>query len=128
VLDRPDVAVFPLAEVGHLDLRLPSPGVADNHPDAVSLWDADRGAVRRACFDTVGAIPENHQGRLGLLDVAAGKLADREPRLADAVRGRLDFAWAVYLGLLAWGGLVERWAQPRVAAELYRPDEALSAA
>jgi hypothetical protein len=66
-LGRPDVAVFPLAEVGHLGLRLPSPDVADNHPDAVNLWDADRDAVRRACFDTVAAIPEDRRGHLGRL-------------------------------------------------------------
>jgi hypothetical protein len=94
VLARPDVPVFlPAAEV-HLGLRhlLPFQGEADSRRDAESLSGADRGAVRRVYFDMVGAIPEDRLGHLGLLAVAAGKLADREPRLADAVRGRLDSA------------------------------------
>jgi hypothetical protein len=64
-LARLDVPVFPLAAVGHLGLRLPFRGVADSHPDGVSLWDADLDAVRRACLDRVDAIPEDHLGHLG---------------------------------------------------------------
>jgi hypothetical protein len=60
--------------------------VADSHPDAVSLWDADLDAVRPAYLDMVDAIPE---GLLGLMDEAAEKLAVREPHLADAVPGHL---------------------------------------
>lgn len=87
MLARPDVPVFPLAAVDHPALRLPFRGVADSHPDAVSLWDADHGVARRACPDMVDAIPEV---RRGLMDEAAGKLAVREPRLADAVLAHPD--------------------------------------
>ncbi len=82
---RPDVPVFPPVAVGHLDLRLPSPGVADSHPDAVSLWDVDLDVVRRVCLGMVDAIPEVRRGLLAQKDVAAEKWAGREPRLADAV-------------------------------------------
>jgi hypothetical protein len=128
VLDRPDVPVFLRAAEVHLGLRLPSLDVADSHPDAESWSDADRGAVRRACFDMVGAIPEDRQGHLGHLAWAAEKLAGREPRLADAVPDHPDPAWFECLGLPASVGLVVHWAQPRAAAELCTQDEALSAA
>ena len=59
---RLDVPVFRLAAVGHQGLRLPFPGVADSHLDAVSLSDADRDAVRRVCLDMVDAIPEVRRG------------------------------------------------------------------
>jgi hypothetical protein len=59
---------------------------------------------------------------------AAGKLADREPRLADAVPAHPGFALAENPAHLALIALVERWARVRAAAELYTPDEALSAA
>jgi hypothetical protein len=127
-LAHPDAPVFPLAAVDHLVLRHPFPGVADSHPDAESLLDADRGAVRRVCPDTVDAILEDHQGLLVHLDEAVGKLAAREPRLADAVLARPAPAWAVFLGLPALVGLVGRWVRQRAAAALYIPDEALSAA
>ena len=87
MLARPDAPAFPLAAVDHPALRLPFRGVADSHPDAVSLWDADHGVVRRACPDMADAIPEV---RRGLMDEAAGKLAVREPRLADAVPAHPD--------------------------------------
>jgi hypothetical protein len=93
-----------------------------------NLLGADRDAVRRVCLDTVGAIPEVRLGRLDRLVWAAEKLADREPRLADAVLAHLGLALAVSLGLPALVGLAERWAQLRAAAEPYTPDEALSAA
>ena len=125
---RPDVPVFPQAAVGHLGLRLPFRGVADSHPDAESLLDADHDAVRPACLDMVDAIPEVRRGRSDRLVWAAEKLAAREPRLADAVPAHLDSAWAVFLGLPALVGLVERWARRRAAAEPCTPDEALSAA
>ena len=125
---RPDVPVFPQAAVGHLGLRLPCRGVVDSHPDAESWLDADRDAVRRACLDMVDAIPEDHRGLQVRLVWAAGKLAGRAPRLADAVPARPDPAWAAFLGLPAWGALVERWARRPAAAELYIPDEAPSAA
>lgn len=82
---RPDVPVFPLGVVGRQGLRLPFRGVADSHPDAVSLSDADRDAVPRVCLDTADAIPEVRQGHLDRLVWAAEKLAGHEPRLADAV-------------------------------------------
>ncbi len=119
---------FPQVAVGHLGLRLPFRGVADSHPDAVSLWGADHDAVRRACLDTEDAIPEARRGRLDRLVWAAGKLAGREPRLADAVLAHPDSALAENLEHPALIALVERWARVRVAAELYKPDEALSAA
>lgn len=125
---RPDVPVFPQVAVGHLGLRLPFLGVADSHPDAVSLLDVDHGAVRRVCLDTVDAIPEDRRGLLVQMDEAAGKLAARELRLADAAPDRLEIAWAAFPEIRASVGLVERWAQLRAAAELYTPDEALSAA
>ena len=89
---HPDVPVFPLAAVGHLDLRLPFRGVADSHPDAASLWDAGLDVARRACLDMEDAIPEVRRGRLDRLVWAAGKLAGRELRPADAVPGHLDSA------------------------------------
>ena len=125
---RPDVPAFPLVAEVHLDQRLPSLDVADSHRDAVSLSDADHGAVHRACLDKVGAILEDRQGHLGHLAWAAEKLAGHEPRLADAVPDHPDPAWAECLGLHASVGPVGRWAQPRAAAELCTPDEALSAA
>jgi hypothetical protein len=91
-LVRPDGPVFPQAAVAHLGLRLPSLGVADNHPDAVSLWDVDHDAVRRVCPDMVDAIPEGRRGLPVQMDEAVGKLAVREPRLADAVLAHLDSA------------------------------------
>ena len=127
-MDRPDVPVFPLAAVGRLGLLHPFPGVADSHPDAVSLLDADHDAVRRVCLDTVDAIPEDRRGLPVQMDEAVGKLAVREPRLADAVPAHPDSALAAFPGLPAWIALVERWARRRAAAELYIPDEAPSAA
>jgi hypothetical protein len=103
-LARQDVPVFPPAGEVHLGLRLPSRDVADSHLDEVNLWDADRDAVRRACFDIADAILEALRGRLGLPDRMAGaaeRLAGREPRLADAVPDHPDLAWAVCLELLA---------------------------
>jgi hypothetical protein len=127
-LAHPDVPVFPQAAVGRPGLRLPSLGVADSHPDAVSLLDADHDAVRPVCPDTVDAIPEVHRGRSGRLAWAAGKLAGHGPRLADAVLGHLGSAWAVFPGLPALIALVERWARLRAVAEPYTRDEALSEA
>ena len=127
-MGRPDAPVFPQAAVGRRDLLHPFRGVADSHPDAASLLGADHGAVRRACLDTVDAIPEDRQGRSDRLVWGAGKLAAREPRLVDAVLAHPDPAWVVCLGLPAWVGLVEQWAQLHAAAALYTPDEALSAA
>jgi hypothetical protein len=91
-LARPDVPVFPQAAVDHLGLRLPFRGVADIHLDAENLLDADRGAVRPVCPDMVDAIPEGRWGLPVQMDEAVGKLAVREPRLADAVPAHLDFA------------------------------------
>ena len=125
MLARPDVPVFPPVAVGHRGLRLPCLGVADSHPDAVSLLDADRDAVRRVCLDTVDAIPEVRRGLLVQMDEAAGKLAVREPRLAGAVPARREIAWDAFPEIPASVGLVERWAQLRAAAELYTPDEVL---
>jgi hypothetical protein len=88
-LGRRDAPVFPLAAVDHLALLLPFRGAVDSHRDAVSWWDADHGVVHRVCPDMVDAIPEDH---LGLMDEAAGKLAGREPRLADVVLARLGLA------------------------------------
>jgi len=125
-LARLGVPVFPQAAVGHLGLRLPFRGAADIHLDAESLLDVDHGAVRPVCLDMVDAIPEAHRG---LMDEAAGKLAGREPRPADAAPAHLGPARAVSLGLPASAAdFVERWARPRAAAALYTPDEAQSAA
>jgi hypothetical protein len=127
-LDRPDEPVFPQAAVDRLGLPLPFRGVADSHPDVVSLLGAGRDAVRRVCSDTADAIPEDHLGRSDRLVEVAEKLADREPRLADAVLAHLDPAWGVYPGLPASVALVGRLAQLRAAVAPYTPDEALFAA
>jgi hypothetical protein len=127
-LARPDVPVFPRVAVAHLGLRLPFRGVADSHPDAASLWDAGLDVARRACLDMEDAIPEVRRGRLDHLVWAAGKLADREPRPADAVLAHPGFALAENPAHLALIVLEERWALVRAAAELYKPDEVLSAA
>jgi hypothetical protein len=121
-LARPDVPVFPPAGAVHLGLRLPSRDVADSHLDAASLSDVDRGAVRRAFLDTVGAIPEDRWGHLARPAWGAGKLAVREPRPADAVPDHPDFAWAVCLEHPALICFVGRWAEPHVAAEPYIRD------
>lgn len=89
---RPDALVFPLVAADRLGLLHPFLGVADSHPDAVSLWDADRDAVRRACLDTVDAIPENRRGLPAQMDEAVGKSAVREPRPAAAVPAHLGLA------------------------------------
>ena len=122
---HPDVPVFLQAAVGHLGLRLPFQGVADSHPDAESWLDADLCVVHQACPDMGGAIPEV---RRGLMDEAAGKLAVREPRPADAVLAHPDPAWAAFLGLPASVALEGRWVRLRAAAALCTPDEALSGA
>jgi hypothetical protein len=127
-LARLDEPVFPLVAVAPQGLRLPSRGVADSHPDAVSLSGAGRDAVRLACLDTADAIPEDRLGRSDRLVWAAEKLAGREPRLAGAVPAHLAPAWAVCLGLPASVALVERLAQLRAAAAPCTPDEALFAA
>ena len=92
MLARPDAPVFPQAVVGHQGLLHPFRDVADSHPDAESLLDADRDAVRRACPDMADAIPGGRRGLPVQMDEAAEKLADREPRLADAVLARPDSA------------------------------------
>ena len=112
--------VFPLAAVGRRGLLHPSRVLADNHPDAVSLWDAGHDAVRRACLDTVDAIPE---GRLGPMDEAVGKLAAREPRLAGAVLARLGPAWNAFPEFPASVGLAVHWALLRAEAERCTPGE-----
>jgi hypothetical protein len=127
-LAHPDVPVFPQAAVGHLGLRLPFRGAADIHLDAESLLDADHGAVRRACLDTVDAILEDHRDLPVHPDEAAEKLAVREPHLADAVPARPDPAWVAFLGLPASVALEGRWVRLRAAAALCTPDEGLSAA
>jgi len=128
VLARPDVPVFPQAEVGHLGLLRPFRGVADIHLDAESLLGADHGAVHPVCLDMVDAIPEGRQGLPARMDEAVEKLAVREPRPAGAVPARLDSAWAVFPGRPALVGLVGRWARRRAVAEPCTPDEAQSAA
>ncbi len=125
---RQDVAVFRQVAVGRLGLLRPCRGVADSHPDAESLWDADHDAAHRACPDMADAIPEDHLGLPVRLDEAAEKLAVREPRPVDAVLAHPAPAWAEFLGLPAWVALAERWAQLRVVAAPCIPDEALSAA
>jgi hypothetical protein len=124
-LARPDVPVFPQAAVVHRDLRLPFRGVADNHPAAVSLLDADHDAVRRACLDMVDAILEGLRGRRAL---AVGKWAAREPRLADAALDHPDPAWALFPEPLAWSVLAKRWAQRRAVVARCKQDAARFAA
>ena len=125
---RPDVPVFRRAVVGRLGLLHPFPGVVDSHPDAASLSDADLDVVRRACLDTVDAIPEDLRGLQARQVWAAGKLAVREPRPADAVLAHPDPAWAAFLGLPASVALEGRWVRLRAAAAPCTPDEGLSAA
>lgn len=125
---RPDVPVFPQAAVGHLGLRLPFPGVADSHRDAVSLLDVDHGAVLQVCPDRVGAIPEGRLGLLVQMAEAVEKLADRALRPVDAVPELPDPAWVVCPGLPASVVLVVRWAEPRAAVALCIRDADRSAA
>ncbi len=127
-MGRLDVPVFPLAAVGRLGLLHPFRGVVDSHPDAASLLDADHDAVRPVCLDMVDAILEDRLGRSDRRVWGAGKLAAREPRLADAVLAHPDSAWAVCLELPALVGLAGRWAQQRVVAAQCTQDEAPSAA
>ncbi len=129
-LGRPDVPVFPLVAAVHLDLRLlPFPDVADIHPAAASLLDADRGAVHRVCFDMADAAPEVPR-RQDLKVLAAEKLAVRAPLpLAGAVPDHL--ALVLNLERPAWGVLEERWVELLDAAAvlaLCKPDAAQSAA
>ena len=95
---RPDAQVFPQAEVGHRGLLHPFRGEADNRPAAESSLGADHGAVRRVDPDMADAILEGLRDRKAL---AAGKLAAREPRLADAVLDRLGPASVLFPARLA---------------------------
>jgi hypothetical protein len=90
--------------------------------------DVGHDAVRLACFDIAGEIPEGPQGPLDHPVGAAERLADRGPRLADAVPGRLAPAWAAYLGHPALVDPVGRWADQREVAAQCIPDAARSAA
>lgn len=121
---RPDVPVYPQA-AGHLGLRLPFPGEADNHRGAVSLLGADHGAVRLVDPGMAGAIPEGLRGRTAL---AAGKLAVHGPRLADAVPDLPGPAWALFPERLAWGVPAKRWAPQRAAVARCKQDAGRSAA
>jgi hypothetical protein len=128
-LVRPDVPVFLPEAEDHPGLcHRPFPDEADSHRGVESLWDADRGVVRPACSDMVGAIPEVRPGHWGRLAVAVEKLAGRELRPADAVLGHPDPAWAACLARLASVGLGERLEEPRAVAEPCRPAEVLFAA
>jgi hypothetical protein len=127
-LAHPDVPVFPPAEVARLGLCLPFRVVEDSHPGAVSLWGADRDAVRRVCLDMVGAIPEHRLGHLGRRPVwAAGKLAGRELRLADVVPDHPGSAWALFPERHAWGVPAKRWAQRHAAVARCKQDAGRSA-
>ena len=122
---RPDVPVFPQAAVVHLALLHPFRGEADSHPDAESLLGADHDAVRLVDPDMVDAIPEDLRGRTA---VAAGKLAAREPRLADAALDHPGPAWALFLERLAWNVPAKRLAQQHAAEARYKQDAGRSAA
>jgi len=111
-LARPDAPVFPRAAVAHPGLLHPFPVEADSRRDAENLLDADHGAVRPAGPDMAGAIPEGLRGRM---DVASGKSAVREPRLADAGLEHPDPAWVLFLERLAWSVLEKRLAQQHAA-------------
>jgi hypothetical protein len=76
----------------------------------------------------VGAIPEDRRDRLGRLAWAVEKLADREPRPADAVLAHPAPAWAVCLALPASVALVGRLAEPLVAVVPCKRDAAQSVA
>ena len=122
---RPDVPVFPLAAVVHLGLPHPFRGEADNHRAEESLLGADHDAVRPVGPDMGGAIPE---GLLGRTDVAAGKSAVREPRLADAALEHPDPAWVLFPERLAWSVLEKCLAQQHAAEARCKRDAGLSAA
>jgi hypothetical protein len=121
-LARLDVPVFPLVAAVHLDPRLPSPGVADNHPAAESLLGADLGAVRPVDPDMGGAIPEDRRGLRVRKALAAGKSVVREPRLADAVLEHPDPAWVLFPERLAWSVLEKCLARRHAAAARCKPD------
>ena len=116
---RPDVPVFPLVAVVHLDLRLPFRGVADNHQAAESLLGGDHDAVRPVAPDMVDAIPEGLRGRRALV---AGKLAARELHLADAGLDHPDPAWVLFPERRAWNVLEKRWAQRHAAVAQCKQD------
>jgi hypothetical protein len=124
-LARPDVPVFLPAAVGHLGLRHPFRGEADNHRAAESLLGADHGAVRPVGPDMADAIPEDLRGRT---DEVAGKSAAREPRLADAGPEHPDPAWVLFPERLAWSVLEKHLAQPHAAEARCKRDAGLSAA
>jgi hypothetical protein len=126
-LARQDVPVCPLVGVVRPDLRRPFRGAADNHPDAVSWLDVDRGAARRDALDMADVNLEVRR-RPVLKDGGAGKLADHEPRPEDAAPVRPDSAWAVNPVLHASGGFVARSAEQPAVAAPYKPDAAPSAA
>jgi hypothetical protein len=119
------VPVFLPAVAGHLDLRLPFRGAEDIHRDAVNLSGADHDAVRQVCPDMAAAILEDLRGPMAL---AAGKLAGREPHLADAVPDHPDFAWVLFPELPASVALAARLARQHAGVAPYIPDAARSAA
>jgi hypothetical protein len=100
-LARPDARVYLPVAVGHLGLLHPFQDEADNHQAAESLLGADHAAARPADPDTVDAILEDHRGLPVHLALAAGKLAVREPSLADAGLEHLDPAWVLFPERLA---------------------------
>jgi hypothetical protein len=118
-LARPDAPAFPLAAVVHLGLLRPFRDVADNHPAAESLLDAGLGVVRPVYLDMVDAILEGLRGRTAL---DAGKLAVREPHLADAVLDHPDPAWVGFPERLAWNVLAQRLARPHAAVARCKQD------
>jgi hypothetical protein len=72
-----------------------------------------------------GAILEGLRGRM---DVAAGKSAVREPRLADAGLEHPDPAWVLFPERLAWSVLEKRLARQHAAEARCKRDEGLFAA
>jgi len=124
-LVRPGARVFPRAAVAHPGLLHPFRGEADNHRAAENLLGADHGAVRPVDPGMADAIPEDLRG---LMDVAAGKSAVREPRLADAGLDHPDLAWVLFPERLAWGVPEKGLAQQRAAEARCKPDAGLSAA
>jgi hypothetical protein len=124
-LARPDARVYLPVAVGHLGLLHPFQDEADNHQAAESLLGADHGAVRPVCPDMAGAIPEGLRGRT---DVAAGKSAVRERRLADVALERPAPAWVLFPERLAWSVPEKHLAQQHAAEARCKRDAGLSAA
>lgn len=132
MLARPRVLVCRAPGAAIPGLHRPFLDAADIRQVLENLLGVVLYAVRRACPDMAGAIPEAPR-RQDLMVLGAGKLAVRAPGLAVSVLDRLDKAVIpVHLASVVCRleNLVANSAvlPGAAAAELYRQDAGLSAA